>query len=81
MVDQQALAVRPQLLYLSPAVPSTSGNGLAMRAAMVLQLLAKHYSVSLLVVRLYPPYDDPLPAEITHVCSRSVLVSAQRTGL
>ena len=74
------LAVRPQLLYLSPVVPATSGNGLAMRAAMVLQLLAKHYSVSLLVVRLYPPYDAPLPAEITHVCSRSVLVSAHRTA-
>jgi glycosyltransferase involved in cell wall biosynthesis len=47
---------------------------------MVLQLLSKHYSVSLLVVRLYPPYDDPLPAEIALLCSRSVLVSAQRTA-
>jgi polysaccharide biosynthesis protein PslH len=70
--------VRSRLLYLSPVVPATRGNGLAMRSAMVLQLLSRHYSVSLLVVRLYPPYDAPLPATITRLCSRAVLVPERR---
>jgi polysaccharide biosynthesis protein PslH len=47
---------------------------------MVLQLLSQNYSVSLLVVRLYPPYDAPLPVAIAHLCSESVLVSAHRTA-
>jgi glycosyltransferase involved in cell wall biosynthesis len=50
-----------------------------MRAAMALQLLSTHYSVSLLVVRLYPPYDAPLPPAIAQLCSRTALVSAGRT--
>jgi len=80
MVDQPPPTARPQLLYLSPVIPSTSGNGLAMRAGMVLQLLSQHHSVSLLVVRLYAPYDAPLPAVIARLCSQSVLVSAHRTA-
>lgn len=80
MIDEQTATARPRLLYLSPVVPATSGNGLAMRASMVLQLLSKHYSVSLLVVRLYPPYDAPLPGAIARLCSRTVLVSAHRTA-
>jgi polysaccharide biosynthesis protein PslH len=51
-----------------------------MRAAMVLQLLSERYSVSLLVVRLYPPYDAPLPATIARLCSRSVLLAERRTA-
>jgi glycosyltransferase involved in cell wall biosynthesis len=80
MIDPGEDTVRPQLLYLSPVVPATSGNGLAMRSGMVLQLLSKHYSLSLLVVRLYPPYDAPLPATIARLCSRAVLVSERRTA-
>lgn len=80
MVDHPPPTARPQLLYLSPVIPSSSGNGLAMRAGMVLQLLSKHYSVSLLVVRLYPPHDAPLPAAIARLCSQSVLVSADHSA-
>ena len=39
---------KPALLYLSPIIPSLHGNGLAMRAGMVLQLLAARYRVYLL---------------------------------
>ena len=80
MIDPGEDTVTPQLLYLSPVVPATSGNGLAMRSGMVLQLLSKHYSVSLLVVRLYPPYDAPLPTTIARLCSQAVLVSERRTA-
>jgi glycosyltransferase involved in cell wall biosynthesis len=61
---------------MSPVVPATGGNGLAMRAGMVLQLLSRHYSVSLLVVRLYAPYDAPIPAAIARHCARTALLPA-----
>jgi glycosyltransferase involved in cell wall biosynthesis len=78
MTRLRAGTAGPQLLYLSPVVPATSGNGLAMRAGMVLQLLSRHYSVSLLVVRLYAPYDALLPAAIARLCSRTALLPADR---
>ena len=68
---------RPRLLYLSPVVPATTGNGLAMRSGMVLRLLARQYRVSLLVVRLYAPFQGPIPAAIADVCADVVSVSAR----
>jgi glycosyltransferase involved in cell wall biosynthesis len=44
----------PDLLYLTPVMPALTGNGLAMRAGMVLEALAAHYSVWLHVLPLYP---------------------------
>ena len=41
---------KPTLLYLSPTVPSLTGNGSAMRAGAFVELLAKRYNVQLLVV-------------------------------
>jgi polysaccharide biosynthesis protein PslH len=49
---------RPSLLFLSPVIPSPSGNGLAMRQAMFLQILAESFFVHLHVVRLFPPAAD-----------------------
>ncbi|HEX3245839.1 MAG TPA: glycosyltransferase [Chloroflexota bacterium] len=63
---------RPRLLYLSPVVPAMTGNGLAMRAGMTVRLLASHYRVSLLVVRLYPPFQEPIPPAIADVCDEAV---------
>ena len=40
------------LLLIVPTVPALTGNGLAMRAALVLQLLAARHDVSLLIVPL-----------------------------
>jgi len=41
---------RPNLLYMSPIAPALTGNGLAMRAAMILEALASDYAVHLLVI-------------------------------
>src|SRR5215831_4229477 len=44
---------KPNLLYLSPVVPAVTGNGLAMRAGLWLEVLAQQYSIYLLVIPLY----------------------------
>jgi len=49
-----------------------------MRAGMVLQVLSRHYRVSLHVVQLYGPYDAPVPAAIADLCSRMTIVSPVR---
>lgn len=64
---------KPSLLFLSPVMPSPGGNGLAMRQAMFLQVLADSFCVHLHVVRLFPPAADraamswiePLCASVT----------------
>ena len=57
------------LLYISPVVPRLTGNGLAMRAGMVLEALASHHSVSLLVKPFYPPF-GPIPDVFVRMCRR-----------
>jgi hypothetical protein len=42
---------------------------------MVLEALAEHYSISLLVVSLYPSFDVRLPAEFEKRCRRSAVVT------
>jgi len=69
---------KPELLYLSPVVPALAGNGLAMRAGMVLEALAEHYSISLLVVSLYPPVAARVPAAFERVCLRTVVTTPAR---
>lgn len=59
---------RPSLLYLSPVVPAATGNGLAMRAGVVLEILARHYAVSLLVVPLYPSPSGGIPPFVAALC-------------
>lgn len=41
---------RPNLLYIAPVMPSDTGNGLAMRAGLFLDALARDHDVFLLVV-------------------------------
>jgi len=53
-----------------------TGNGLAMRGAAVLRALAETHAVSLLVVRLYAPYDAPVPPDIARLCRRVAVVPA-----
>jgi hypothetical protein len=38
---------QPSLLYVSPVLPATRGNGLAMRAGMMLEALSTRYRVYL----------------------------------
>jgi glycosyltransferase involved in cell wall biosynthesis len=78
MAQMQMHTPRPRLLYLSPVIPATTGNGLAMRASMVIQLLARHYRVSLLVIRLYAPFEGPIPPDITSLCDRSAAIPVSR---
>ena len=58
-----------ELLYISPVIPAVTGNGLAMRAGMVLEALAARHSVSLLVNPLYPPA-GPVPEFFARMCRR-----------
>ncbi len=41
---------RPSLVYVTPLMPRATGNGLAMRAAAILEALAHHFEVHLFVV-------------------------------
>ena len=69
------MSSKPELLYLSPVVPALAGNGLAMRAGMVLEALAEHYSISLLVISLYPPFAACVPAAFERLCLRTVVTT------
>ncbi|HBY64181.1 MAG TPA: hypothetical protein DEH78_30535, partial [Solibacterales bacterium] len=62
--------MKPSLLYVTPVVPQLTGNGLAMRAGMVLEALAAHYKVSLLAIPLYPPI-APVPQALAQLCYRT----------
>jgi glycosyltransferase involved in cell wall biosynthesis len=70
--------VKPEILYLSPVIPGRTGNGLAMRAGTVLEGLAECYSISLLVVALYPPFITQLPPEFARLCRRSAITFLTR---
>lgn len=71
---------RPALLFLSPVLPAMRGNGLAMRAGMVLELLARRYRVYLLVHPLYPSPEDTLPVALREACEEvAILPPAHRT--
>lgn len=76
---------KPALLYLSPVLPAMQGNGVAMRAGMVLQLLARHYRVYLLVRPLYPSPQETLPAVFHEACAAVAILppahSAPPSGL
>lgn len=65
---------KPNLLYLSPVVPALAGNGLAMRAGAVLELLAAHYTVYLLIAPLYAAFDPRMPERLQALCHSVVIV-------
>src|ERR1044071_9354027 len=69
------MSSKPELLYLSPVVPALAGNGFAMRAGMGFEALAQHYSISLLVVSLYPPFGARVPAAFERLCLRTVVTT------
>ena len=72
--------VKRDLLYLSPVIPAISGNGLAMRAGMVLEALAGRHNVNLLTVALYPPFDNALPEFFVRLCRRWTIVRPSEFG-
>jgi glycosyltransferase involved in cell wall biosynthesis len=75
------VASKPRLLYLSPVVPGVAGNGLAMRAGMVLEALAQRNRLYLLVIPLYPPFGVPVPAPIARLCHEAVVQPVGPPGL
>lgn len=68
------MEAKPELLYVSPVIPSLTGNGLAMRAGMVLEALAGNFSISLLVIELYAAFEKDVPAELARLCRRITIV-------
>lgn len=47
------MRAKRSLLYLAPVMPAPAGNGLAMRAGLILDALAREFAVHLLVVPLF----------------------------
>lgn len=59
---------RPTALLVSPVVPASTGNGLAMRAAMTLRGLAHHYRLHLLIIEHYPSVTGNLAPNLAAHC-------------
>ncbi len=76
------MKAKPTLLYISPVIPALTGNGLAMRAGTVLEVLAARYDVDLLVVPLYAAVTPSIPEPLEMLCRRTAIVSLrpQRGG-
>jgi polysaccharide biosynthesis protein PslH len=61
---------RRRLLYLSPVTPKAGGNGLAMRAAMMLGALARHFDIDLFVFPVagaLEPVSEELSAQLARI--------------
>src|ERR1051326_2505406 len=64
------------LVYMSPVIPSFSGNGLAMRAAHNLRALSASFRVHLLIIRIYRGFDDEPAADVAACCASWKLIDA-----
>jgi len=71
---------RASLLYVTPVIPALTGNGLAMRAGMVLEALCGSYRVSVLVARLYGSAETAMPDALAALCERWVVSPAADTA-
>jgi len=70
----------PSVLFLSPAVPAFTGNGLAMRAAATLKLLSSWATeIHLLVIPIYPTTEAISP-EIEALCKSSQILTNPSEG-
>lgn len=68
---------RPSLVYVTPLMPRVTGNGLAMRAAAVLEALAHHFEVHLFVVPVAGQAGPPCDFVCRHTVRSVVLDLAQ----
>lgn len=57
-------ASRRKLLFISPVMPDTGGNGLAMRAGNLVEALGTHWDLHLLVLAVGGPEGRDLPLEL-----------------
>lgn len=60
---------KPSVVFLCPALPAFSGNGLAMRAAHQLRALSEIFSVHLLVIALYGGRNESPSREVLAHCA------------
>jgi len=65
---------KPSLLYVCPVIPAVTGNGLAMRAGMVLEALADSCRVSLLLVPMFGAVDAKMSEHFRRKCEHVVTV-------
>jgi len=72
--------VKPTLLFVSPVVPSLTGNGVAMRAGAVLEALAYSYRVSVLTALLQPAFTKHMPASLRQLCEDVIEIPASQIG-
>lgn len=72
---------RPKVLFVSPILPETQGNGLAMRAASLIRALHPEFDVSLLVLSPISWEDGVLEDQLKNICSdyRRVPIPNQKT--
>ena len=70
-------APRPSLVYVTPLMPRPTGNGLAMRAAAILQALAQRFEVHLFVVPVSGDAGPPCDFVRQHTARYVVLDLAQ----
>ncbi len=64
------IPTKPQVLFVTPVFPNTTGNGLAMRAGALLESLAKNSSVYLLIIPVYDPDRITLPESVHPFCTQ-----------
>lgn len=60
---------KPSLLFLSPALPRLTGNGLAMRAGALLEALSQDCEVHLLVIPISSPINETMAPELQARCA------------
>jgi glycosyltransferase involved in cell wall biosynthesis len=68
--------MKPSLVFMSPVIPSFSGNGLAMRAAHNLRALSESFLVHLLIIRMYRDRDDAPGHDVVACCASWKLTDA-----
>jgi glycosyltransferase involved in cell wall biosynthesis len=67
------MSAKPALLFVSPALPATTGNGLAMRAGVFLEAYARRFQVTVVVASLARQLPtEPLPPFVQRHAHRVV---------
>jgi polysaccharide biosynthesis protein PslH len=67
-------------LYVSPVIPSFTGNGLAMRAGAVLEALARSYRVSVLTTPLRASREKQMPPALRQLCEQAIEIPVAQIG-
>lgn len=60
---------KPNVLFISPIMPALTGNGLAMRAGMMLEALAADHNVYLLIIPIFAAPSKSVPPWVSRWCA------------